>query len=325
MRRHITITEARGLLRTRVQLLDGGRTERGIATDLGAGTLRRVRRGWYVDADEWNRLWPESQHLLHVVAVDQSARGTVAFAGASAAVIHGLPLYRYRPRRVEIVVTSPRRHSAPDILRHERPAGIQVVEMQGMTATSPDATIADLAGRLSFPAAVAIADAGLRAVAVSRHQVDSSREDEWRQSLDGMLLVRKGAPGIRQARRVIAFADGRAELPGESVSRVHLNTLGVRVTDLQVPVAAPGGRYFYPDIELADINAFGEFDGQGKYLDEALRSGRTLEQVLLAEKRREDWIRGTTGRRMLRWGDREASSAANLGRHLASFGVAVRL
>ncbi|MGJ9371589.1 hypothetical protein [Nesterenkonia sp. CF4.4] len=44
----------------------------------------------------------------------------------------------------------------------------------------------------------------------------------------------------------------------------------------------------------------GEFDGLGKYFDEAMLRGRSAKQVHYAEKRREDAIR-RTGRAVTRW------------------------
>ena len=77
------------------------------------------------------------------------------------------------------------------------------------------------------------------------------------------------------------------------------------------------------DIELDEADSFYECDGETKYTDEAMRSGRTLEQVLLAEKQREDWVRGTTGKRVLRGGSAHAASPAALAARLVSFGVAL--
>jgi hypothetical protein len=130
-----------------------------------------------------------------------------------------------------------------------------------------------------------------------------------------------GARGIRRARWVIAFADGRAHLPGESVSRLQLSRLGFRPPQLQVPVAGPAGRRYFVDFGLTDVRAFGEFDGRDKYLDEAMRRGLPLERVLLEEKQREDWIRGTTQWRFARWGDEHITSPKALAKRLASFSI----
>jgi hypothetical protein len=69
------------------------------------------------------------------------------------------------------------------------------------------------------------------------------------------------------------------------------------------------GRYV---LDLADGRA---------HLDPALRGSATLEQTLLEEKIREDWIRGTTNRRYPRWGKAAIASSASLGARLAKFHV----
>ncbi|HZU92483.1 MAG TPA: hypothetical protein VFF85_02595 [Microbacterium sp.] len=73
---------------------------------------------------------------------------------------------------------------------------------------------------------------------------------------------------------------------------------------------------------MRGIRAFGEFDGKGKYLDAALREGKSLDQILLEEKQREDWIRGTTHWRLGRWETPHIETANALGIRLAAFGIA---
>ncbi|GAB3397585.1 CTP synthase [Humibacter soli] len=322
----ITIADAAALMMTRDDLLLRGMTERAIEIAVRSGTLRRIRRGWFVRESAWAELWPEGRHLLHVLAVAQDARGSdPVFAGPSAAVLQGLPLYRYKPKRVEVLVASPRHiRSTPDVLRHEgRLASGDIARVGGIGVTAVERTVVDLARTLGLEAAVSVADASLRAAAVDRYTQDDERAGVWRDSMAKRVANAGGQRGIRQARWVIAFADGRAQLPGESASRTNLHRIGVRNVRTQVRVPAPDGGDYWTDFALDDFDSFGEFDGVGKYLDEAMRSGRTLEQVVLDEKRREDWIRGTTGRRVVRWGDEDAASPGALARRLRAFGFVI--
>ncbi|MHA7987499.1 type IV toxin-antitoxin system AbiEi family antitoxin domain-containing protein [Rathayibacter sp. CAU 1779] len=324
MPRTITLPEAAALLRSRQDLTEQGMTDREIAGAVESGRLHRVRRGWYIPGRNWHDLWPEGKHLVHVVAVSRDARGSdPVFSGASAAVIHGLPLYRLQPRRVEVLVGHPRHiHSSPDVMRHEgRLAESDVTRVAGMTVTSIERTVADLTRVVTPEAAVSAADASLRRAAVRENVQNDDLAGAWREGVSRQLHNARGLRGIRQARWVATFADGRAQLPGESVSRLQLHRLGFRQMSLQVPVPSPTGGTYWVDFGFDDVNAFGEFDGEGKYTDEALRSGRTVEQVLLDEKYREDWIRGTTSRPMLRWGDKHAATTAALGSRLSAFGV----
>lgn len=119
---------------------------------------------------------------------------------------------------------------------------------------------------------------------------------------------------------MIAFADGRAESVGESVSRVQFVRLGYAV-EPQVPVAGPQGATYFADLALPDHQVFWEFDGAGKYTDPKMRGNKSADQVLMEEKRREDWIRATTGWKVCRGGFRDIVTPEALAARLASFGV----
>ncbi len=300
-----------------------GWTERSIAAAVAARSLKSIRRGWYMEAAEWRELWPEGRHLAHVVAAVRDARSTVVMSHTSAAVLWGLPLYRVAPRRVHITMTRPRRNSSsPDILRHTAalPDG-DVVRRGGVLCTSLGRTVIDLARLLPTDAAVALADAAERQMAVRGRVWDRDARAVWREELAERLGRARGSRGVRAGRRVVAFADGRAELPGESVSRLQLARLGFAPPELQVRFGAPGGGDYFVDFRLPDARALGEFDGKTKYVDEAIRQGRPLDDILLAEKQREDWIRGLSQERFARWGDEHIGSPAALGARLAAFGI----
>ncbi len=211
--------------------------------------------------------------------------------------------------------------NSPDVHRHEgalRPE--DVIVRHGMQCTSLERTVLDLARTSSMESAVSATDAALRSFTVDRNSYDKELAEQWCAELLARA-ARSHLRGIRRARQVIAFADGRAQLPGESVSRLHLWRLGFAAPSLQVEVAAPGGGAYFVDFGLDDVRAFGEFDGEGKYRDEALRREKTIEQIMLEEKQREDWVRGRTHRRFARWGSSHIGTHLTLGRRLASFGI----
>jgi len=311
------------LIRSRTDLLQRGWTERRIAEAVQAGTLVALRRGWYMDAADRAELWPEQRHHAHVIAVDRDARGSAVMSHTSAAVLWGLPLYKVRLARVHMTTPTPTRiSSAPDVFRHVAPLTREDLALRhGIRCTSLSRTVFDLIRSVPAAAAVAAADAAERETGRRQGQWDADAVLSWRRDLSQRVDEATGARGIRQARWVAAFADGRAQLPGESVSRLHLHTLGFAAPDLQVHVPGPGGRDYFVDFGLDDVQSFGEFDGKTKYLDEALRSGRTVEEVLLEEKQREDWIRGLTQRRFARWGSEHIATPEALAARLASFGI----
>lgn len=322
-RRRITREQAERMLRSRQDLLDEGLTDRALREQVADRRLHRVRRGHFVPTEIWNSLWPEGQHLLHIIAVCRDASSPPVLSHVSAAVVRGYPLYRLDPKRVHVCVPLPGHvGSAKDVLRHELDLDDDDVEERaGLRLTSAARTVLDVGRTATVEAALSIADAALGVAAVTRHRQDPDLAAVWRGDLERRLASLRGRPGVRKAERIVAFADGRAQLPGESVSRLRLQRLGFREVDLQVRIPAPGDGAFFCDFGLEEINAFGEFDGVGKYLDPAKRGGRSVEEAVVDEKWREDWVRGTTGRGMLRWGGEHISTVPVFARRLAAFGV----
>jgi len=318
----ITISQAKSAMLRRSELSALGHTERQIRRAVETGEFVVVRRGWYIGGRIWRSLWPEGRHLLRVVAVHNDAVGALPiFCGPSAAVVHGFPLYRADLSRVHAATMRGASRSAADVLRHEMAvADVDVVEVEGLLCTSPVRTVFDASRMLSMEAAVAVADAALGRVAVNWNVHDVDAAAAWKHDLRERA-AESSMRGIAQARRVVEFADGRSQSAGESVSRLHLHRLGFREIEIQVPIRLPGGDECWVDFGLDEVDAFGEFDGKGKYLDPALRNGRSVAEVLLDEKRREDFIRGVTGRRFLRWKDEHIRTSRVLGARLRAFGV----
>lgn len=285
--------------------------------------LFRIRRGWYIASEDRQALWPEERHRAHVIAVARDATGGAVMSHTSAAVLWRLPLYRIDCVRVHMTTeASARISSAPDVKRHvgDLPAD-DVVVVDGIRCTSLSRTVFDLIGALPREAAVALADAAERKMGERLREWDVDSVVSWRRGLQARLANAAGLRGVRRARWVADFSDGRAQLPGESVSRLQLHRLGFAPPVLQAPVPGPDGTTYHVDFRFVGVDGFGEFDGKDKYLDEAMRSGRTLEQVLFDEKRREDWIRGTTQSRFARWESEHIRTALALGRRLEAFGI----
>ncbi|RWR20069.1 hypothetical protein D8Y23_06610 [Microbacterium enclense] len=283
-----------------------------------------MHRGMYVARESLTDLRPASVHRLEALAVIARMRGGDAvLSHLTAAVVHGLPQYRFGRTPVELTV--PEGSRAPSrgrVRRHQdEPNDSDVVEIDGIRCTSLERTVFDVARTRSMEVALSCADAALRREAGRRHGVDSASQDAWRERMRERVARAAGHRGVAGARWLIEFADGRAELPGESVSRLQLFRLGFRDLDLQVPIAGPAGREYFVDIALRECRTFWEFDGEAKYRDPALRADATIEQILLDEKRREDWIRGTTQWRLCRGGFRDIADPGTLAARLAAFGV----
>jgi len=106
-------------------------------------------------------------------------------------------------------------------------------------------------------------------------------------------------PGTGRARRVAAFADGRAESAGESVSRVVLAELGLLPTDLQLPVVAGTRLVGRVDFAWPEHKTLAEFDGRVKY-GRLLEPGDDAGEAVWREKVREDLLRDL-GWQVVRW------------------------
>lgn len=322
MRHRIDLPQGRTLVRSRSSLCDAGLTDRQIRTAVESGDLLRLHRGAYASAEEWAQLWPEGRHLLKVLAVRSASPGSgPVFTHASAAVLWGLPLHGVGDLPVQVLVDGARhsRITAGVVRRDMRVAEGDIVRIDGIRVTSPNRTVFDVARSMREETGVACADAALRRASVIGQTMDADAAAAWHENV--MSLALPGLRGVRRARRVIEFADGRAQLPGESVSRLQLDRLGYSNVGLQVPVTGSAGDSYWLDFAFRRSRAFGEFDGAEKYTDAALRAGATEADVVLREKRREDDIRGVTGWRFARWGYEHIGSPDALGSRLAAFGI----
>lgn len=265
-----------------------------------------------MEQKRWRGLSPESRHRAEVLATAFSETGSdPVFSHVSAAVLWGLPLYRVRPTRVHALTAPNQRHSTTGILRHEGTVpDADIAEIRGIRCTSLARTVFDVARTVAPEAALAVADAALALVGGDPWDFDDQAAD----ALLGELAARTrrpGARGILQARHIVDLADGRAQLPLESVTRYRLHQAGFARPRLQVPVDRADGGRFWMDIAVDQSQTFLECDGRAKYRDVELRGERSAEDVVLGEKVREDWVRAVTGWRVVRvMSEHVATSAA---------------
>jgi hypothetical protein len=114
----------------------------------------------------------------------------------------------------------------------------------------------------------------------------------------------RGWPGIERARRVVSFADGRAESVLESLGRVTLHDLGLPPPQLLVWI---GDEWFWigrVDFCWPDFGVVAEADGMLKYTDV---------RVLQKEKRRQEHLE-QLGLAVMRFGWEEVTGRAPIWR-----------
>lgn len=311
------IADALPHLWSRQQLRARGMTERGIEQALQQEQLHRIRRGWYADGEFWKAAFSESRHLLEMLATVTASPKEPLFSHESAAILHDLPLYRFRGTRPQTVVSlHSRTNSSSKVSRRARKLDeVAFVRIGPFVCTSLSGTVLDVARSASREVAVGCVDAALHKLGGT-----ARAQEAWRNRWLEQLASQPHTLGNASARSVIKLADGGADSVAESVSRLYLLDLGFDVAT-QVRVRSPTGSEYRIDFELRGLGVYGEVDGTSKYIDPQMAEGKSTQQRLLDEKEREDWIRGVTGFRMIRWGARDLTSAAELGERLEAFRV----
>jgi hypothetical protein len=278
--RACALMAAQGGVITRAQARAAGLRGAQIQTLLRRGTWDAPARGVYAPA-----LDGDDVGAAHAVAVAARARrfeGRHAACGLSAALVLGVPILG-RPPTVPQLVRAPRGPNdtagAPG-LHVARLDNDDVVECRGVLVTSPARTAVDVARTRPFRDAVVVADAVLQA-GVPRTELERvlDRCSRW--------------PGVVAARRVVAFADERAESPLESLDRVAFAEGDLPRPLTQVNIYAPNGLWLArSDFAFEAQRTVVEPDGLAKY---RIPDGRPVptwvDDALVKEKERETGIR----------------------------------
>jgi hypothetical protein len=306
--------------RWRLLLARDARTEsarRRLAQRARSQELTRVLRGVYVPSEAWDLLDADDRFRLRVRAAAAIDPGLV-FSHAAAVATWGLPWWGSWPSRLD-VLGSPMAASTTVLRRHAEPCS-SPVSIEGILVTGLARTTVDVARGPDLARAVAIADAALSPRTRLALRAPAATPD-----LEGELAAVPFRHGEARARHVVDFADGRSESAGESVSRVTIDRIGLPSAVLQHEFRTGGRTIGRVDFWWPEDGVAGEFDGRGKYLDPRLRGGRSAEQVVYDEKRREDAIRSRPEvRSFARWGWAEAASPAALAAILRGAGVGAR-
>lgn len=306
--------------RTWGDLREDGQSPRSIARRKRSGQLVTLRPAVYADGDAWSTSTTEQRILARARALERVSRRRPVLWGETAAAAHGLPLLWPDTSVVHVLTDSGRPGAAAGVVRHRPgPVDVDVVEIGGFLCTSLARTVSDVARTASFEQAVVVADAALRRVAASGPgRYDADRAERF--TNDVLHVARASRYGAAAAQRALRFADGRADRPGESLTRVRLHEIGFRRMIPQVPTVTPFTT-FYSDVGLPEENALIEFDGRIKYVDGAITFGRSADQIVDEEKQREDLIRGVRQCRLARVGWPHVRTSAHLSARLAAFGI----
>ena len=151
-----------------------------------------------------------------------------------------------------------------------------VMYLLGLRVTTPVRTACDLGRLLSSDRAFAALDSMLRLG-------EFDREELWAETTRF-----RGMRGVRQLRAFAPLADGRAESPGESVTRLRwLDVTGLPAPELQIEVERPFGPSYRLDLGVEELRFAVEYDGEEWHR-------RTAEQRE-RDHRRRTWLREERG------------------------------
>ncbi|MGC5615003.1 hypothetical protein [Georgenia sp. Z1491] len=276
------------------------------------------------DLDRFERA--EQVHLGTALAVSRRTRVRHALSGVTAALAHGLRVWKLPGRPV---LTSPQKVSSArttDYRRQTRALPLEdVVRIDGVPCTSLERTAVDCARDLDPLDALVVVDhvLALLSHADTYQRVRTEREaaDVRRRLLARIDALPRGARGARRARVVVEWASPWAQSAPETFLRWSLLVWGRRDAVAQCRVEAEGNTYF-TDLALPDGRRPDgtqrwlhiEYDGELKY--HVADAGQTA-AGLIAERNRERAILAL-GDDMARFDRRGARSPAQVARVVAA-------
>ena len=244
-----------------------------------SGQLVRMRQGVYATkrALDWAGADPVRAQALDVLAARATVSGNAVASYQSAARLHRLSLLA-ESRKGAVTLTLPparkRNRAKPaDVAFHasELPKE-HLTRLYNLPVTTVARTVIDLARTLPFMDAVVVADSALNQ--------EKTTKPELRQILKECAA---GWPGVRQARRVVDFADERAESPLESAARVVFAEADLEPPELQVTIHGEQEQFAARvDFLWREHKVIAEADGLVKYNDR---------QDLLKERERDHQLR----------------------------------
>ena len=269
----------------------------GISDALQSAMIRshalvRLRHGVYALAALADGQEPGERHRIDLAAAIAAAEEPTWAFGASAVLLHGLPLPFRAPERIHLLrqghadvrsLTQPSRHRlvipSATVASSSRITPTDVTVRRGVPTVCRD--VAAVTGAVDLPLwwQVALLDAVLWQ-GESDHDRLSLLAEQWRH-----------LGGLKHLRHAIDLAREGAQTPLETFSRLALRAEGLPEPELQVAFHDAEGLIGYVDMWWSSLRVIGEADGAMKYASTA---------DLMREKAREDRLRAL-GFIVVRW------------------------
>jgi hypothetical protein len=257
---------------TTAELLAAGMTSSKIKVLAERGELISLRRGVYLRAEHvrQQRASAANSRLLPIAAALAVVPDAIV-SHQSAAELHGIALLG-KPCPTVTLTGNPGcdRHQRTGLRLHTASVPDRhITTICGLPVTTAGRSVTDLSRELDFRAGVIAADSALLGKLTTRAE------------LQFVLAECHGWRGSRCAAEVVAFADGRAESPLESIARVLFRELGLPPPQLQAWLGGPAEPIARVDFYWQEFRTVAEVDGAVKYKDPARAAAQLRRDSLL--------------------------------------------
>ncbi|MGN6252358.1 MAG: hypothetical protein ACTHNS_11140 [Marmoricola sp.] len=279
------IAQAEGVFLYREAIAAGYRDHQ-ISTKRRRGEWHRVRHGAYCFGDVWATLSPEERHLLRAHAVRRTTPGPVAFSHITSLVAHGISVWNVDLATVHVTRLDGNVGRTLGSTRHHTGhcEDDEVTEAAGLRVTTPPRAVLESTTLLGVEEALVSVDSAIWNGHCTLEELLERFRDRYSRW-----------PGSQRLHIVTRLATGRSQTPGESRCMYAFWRGGLPRPEQQWDVHDGSGRLVASlDFAWPEHGHFGEFDGMRKYLRDLKRS-QSIEDVVIAEKRREDTVRSLTG------------------------------
>lgn len=268
----------------RREALAMGLNDRALARLVADGSWHKVRRGAYVDRRVWDSLDPLDQHRVLARAVLRTAECPAVLSHISAAIEHGSEVWDIDLSVVHITRLDGRAGRREAGVKQHR--GIlteeQACQIDGVSVVSPARSIVEVTTEEDVEHSLVVANSllHLNRTSVDLVAAEALRCDRWPDSL--------------ATRIVVALADPRIESVGETRTAHVLWSQRLPKFEPQYKIRDRSGQVIARvDFAAPALGVFLEFDGRLKYVQS--QQGKTLDELLLEERRREALICSLTG------------------------------
>lgn len=279
--------------------LSRGRVRAAIA----GGVVLPLRAGIVIPAADWEAADARARHLTTMRAALLAYPDAWA-SHTTALLLHGVATDI--PPVVHLSRTGTTFKDGAVLVHGQNVRSDQLVEVDGVRASSPIRASIEVAATRSLPDAVAVIDATMRAVVAARREdlrhavLESAVREELVEEWDDAVAPYGRHRWVTTVRKGLHWADPAAESYLESVSRVAIRQSSLPVPAVGVPIIGDDGVTRWVDFWWDAHQLIGEADGLAKYPER---------EDLLREKLREEALTAP-GRRIVRWGMRQVRPSA---------------